>query len=768
MDDIVKLGSPSALSLLASAGTTSIPGLVVGGAILAVAAAVFTYKEYKKFEEKKHKKKIEEINQLYTERLKQITVPFYGSIDGFPPVFQLNKENKYESLHYTLAEVKDIGKLLPSGGDVALVSYRESIRAALRKLKEYYFLRAKSEDEESDEVTIRVLSYLLHMIDSKCLNFLGYEYDIAYLGALTEFINEYASLGRAEHSQHFDRLKEVYANLLEAKQKLEKHKEVLSLEETVSALRDHCVQHSDLLIRTFVKMIANKSDTDLAATVNHAEIIDGILRKHYIRKEVWGIELVADHQIEVPESVFKGWLKNLSLYYLSSLSIETGQKNEKAPIYEDFFNFLKKAEDYLANRTIGNSEKEVKKLNEEIKKQLQLIAKVFKDSDNFISTVYKPSDKKFHVVHDEALLVERSRIVANFAKLIDDVISLQYVCIHLSKSIKELGEIYVKNPRHFHKIFSAMAKLCTLIQADMQTCIDDFIALQEKNKDKMQAARKEQFPNEVRSLLDSVAVGVERLGAAVKSCRKKAKKAINQETTQSVAYEMLEVVESVLGRYFKETNTIEKKSISPPVIKQKNSTEQKEQPVHAGSGTGNLSDSLPPSTSQQSQGQSQEVSSLLPDEAPLEQLKKLTQEIYSKTVSISQTEPQIAKNYFTLYDTLIVMQEKSIALMDEPDKTEQRSLKAESTLELTLSLVKKTYSFLNKTSDERKQLASSFAKEIHNILNSEENSDLIDCHNNSISRFLYTHLCSCSFFRTDTRKKLTDFDMACAHLTTVT
>ncbi len=390
MPDVTKLGSLSALSLLASGGTTAIPGLIIGGAVVAVTAAIFTYKEYKKFEEKKHKKKIEEINKLYTERLKKITVPFYGSIDGFPPLFQLNKENKYESLHYTLAEVKDIGKVLPSGGDVALVSYRESIRAALRKLQEYYFLRAKNEDEESDEITIRVLSYLLHMIDTKCLNFLGYEYDIAYLDALTEFINEYASLGRGEHSQHFSRLKKVYKYLLEAKQKLEKHKEFLSLSETVAALRDHCVQHSDLMIRTLVKMVASKGDTELAATVSHDEIIDGILREHYIRKELWGIELVADHQVDILESVFKEWLKNLSIYYLSSLNIEAGQKTTKTPCYEDFFSFIKKAENYLAGKTIAQSEKEIKKLNEEIQEQLKLIAKVFKESDNFISTPFQP------------------------------------------------------------------------------------------------------------------------------------------------------------------------------------------------------------------------------------------------------------------------------------------------------------------------------------------------------------------------------------------
>ncbi len=618
--------------------------------------------------------------------------------------------------------------MLPSGGDVALVSYRESIRAALRKLQEYYFLRAQSEDEESDEITIRVLSYLLHMIDTKCLNFLGYEYDIAYLEALTEFINEYASLGRGEHSQHFSRLKKVYKYLLEAKQKLEKHKEFLSLSETVAALRDHCVQHSDLMIRILVKMVASKGDTELAATVSHDEIIDGILREHYIRKELWGIELVADRQVDIAESVFQRWLKNLSIYYLSSLNIETGQKNTKTPCYEDFFSFIKKAENYLAGKTIGKSEKEIKKLNEEMQQQLKQIAKVFNYSGNFISTVYRPSDKKFHVVHDESTLVERTKVVANFAKLIDDVISLQFVCIHLSKSIKELGEIYVKNPRHFHKIFGAVAKLCLLIQTDLQTCNDDFITLQEKNKDEMQVARKEQFPNEVRSLLDSVAVGVERLGAEINNCRRKAKKAITKDTIQSVSYEMLEVVESVLGRYFKDADTT-------------NTESEKQGDTCAGDSETNSDSFDVTQRAAAPQRQPLDINSPASKEEPLEQLKKLTQDIYHRIVAISRAEPQNSKNYFNLYDTLIVMQEKSISLMDEPDKTEERLFKAEKTLELTLNLAIRTSQFLNKALAERKQLASSFAREVHNTLNSEENSDVIDCHSNSISRFFYTHLC---------------------------
>ena len=759
--DIAKLGSPSALSLLASAGTTPIPALVIGGALLAVAGSVFVYTKFEKYEAKKHKKKIEEIIHIYEDKLKKIVVPYYGSIDGFPTIFQLTKEGTYESLHYTLAEVRDIGLLLPSG-DVALVSYRESIRAALRKLKEYYFLRAKGDDSENDEITLRVLSYLLHMIDTKCLNFLGYEYDIAYLGALTEFINTYASLGRGEHTQHFDRLKEVYSNLLEAKQKLEKHKEVLSLEETVSALRDHCIQHSDLLIRTLVKMVVGKDDTDLTKTVNHDELIDGVLRKHYIHSEVWGVVLRADSEIDIPESVFKEWIKNLSKYYLSSLNTETSKKTEKIPTYEDFFSFIKEAKNYLANKEIPPVDKAAKKISEEMRKQLSLIAKVFINSDNFISTVYRATDKTFHVVKDGEQLVERTLDVANFAKLTDDVISLQYLLIQLCKSIKKLGEIYTENPAHFHRILTAVDKLCVLVQEDLKTSSDDFTSLQEKNKDQMQVAKKELFPNEVKGLLEALSVGIELRREDIKRCRAKAQKAISTDTVQSASYEMFEVANSILGRYgisiavnasesaeakpvldkAKPSEPALKPELTPVIIKP---AIVKPEPGSAG---------VQPDSTRQPAVEIE----------PLEKLKNITQGIYSAIEGISKTDKHSATNYFKIYDALIVMQEKAITLDSEENKSEERLFKAEKTLEITTTLAQKVADFLNKKPEERKQEAASFAKEIHKILNNEDNSDVIDAHHNELSRYIYTHLCNFGLFKTDTRKKFIDLDVACSKL----
>lgn len=736
LEDITKLSSPSALSLLASGGTTAIPALAIGGAMLVVSAAVFSYKEYTKYNEKKHKAKIEEINAIWDDKLKRVIVPFYGEISGFPPIFQLNNDNKYESLNFTIDQIKDVGKNLPGGGDVALVSFRESIRSALRKLKEYYFLTLKH--NEKDEITLRVLTYLMNIISTKCLNFLGYEYDIAYLGAINEFINVYASLGNGEYSQHFDRLKEVYTNLLEAKQKLEKHKEVISLDETISALREHCMQHSDLLIRTLIKMVARKEDVDLVTTVNHSELIDGLLRQHYIRSEIWGFTLRSDRQIELPQTIFKQWIKDLSKYYLSSLDIENTHENEENPIYKNFFSFIEQAERYLKTQALDEVDKQTKISNQEMKEQLSLIISAFKKSENFLSTIYRVSDRKFHTVTDEDQIIDRTKVIANFAKLIDDVISLQHLCIHISKSIKELGELYVKNPLHFNKIFNAVDKLCELIQQDLKTVMEGFTLLQQKNKDQMQVAKKELFPNEVKKLLDALAVGIERLGAKIKNCRKKAKKAIKSDAIESAAYEMLEVAESILGRYFANPN------LDVPA----NADEQ----------------GLVSKKRSQVQSSVARKNPSLNEVFVVPQLKNQIKKIYSQILDLSEGEGAFKQEFLKVYDALVKLQIKAISLQTGKNIPEENIYKAKKTAAVALFVARKTQVLLNKSANARAEEVILASKEVHNVLNTEDNSDAIDYHRNPVSRFISTNLCNFGLFKTDTRKRCMELENAYANL----
>ncbi|KTD53733.1 hypothetical protein Lsan_4143 [Legionella santicrucis] len=727
--DLTKLGSPSALSLLANSET--IPSLVTAGAVLAVTAAFFTYSEYKNYQEKKHKKEIENVNELYSLHLKQMIVPSQGKIHGFPPIFQL-VDNKYHSMHFTSQQVKDIGSDVIHGTDIALSNYRESVRATIKKLQEYYFSRKNGKKVKSDDIGAGVLSYLMYMLDTKCLNFLGYEYDIAYLDAICKFINAYASQ-HGEKSQRFSRLSPVYMHLLKAKQKLEKHKEVLSLEETVAELKDSCINYSDILIRTLVKMVVKDSDTDLADTVAHNELKEGVLRQHYIRSEILEIELCADTQINIPDSIFKDWIKKLSTYYLHSLSTELENEKEQFDSPDDFFIILNLANQLLGKKLSRNSKEQVK-----IENELKRIRKVFKESGNFISTRFNKTTKKFEIVSDPLSLVERSLIMGKIAKIAHELVSLQYLSAFLLKSIQLLGDIYVNNPEHFCQIFHVLERLCTLIQEDSLAAKKAFMELQQGNDNNMQLEEKERFPNTVRDILESIYGEIKNFGEQIKESRQIAIKTIQTRTVKSVKYEMLGIANGISQIYFGDTITTnnEEKTFpsAPSEIPENNELDLPAQPIN---------------TEQENK------------DSLIDSLNKLSSSLFKSVWEIQKYDFFRSKSYFLMYDALSVMKNKSLMLLQENSSVNERRDKAEKTLALTVFLFNETIAFLNKSTTERQSFSANFYNLIHDKLNNQENNNFIDRHNNKVSRFIYTHICSYGIFKTDTRKKLDIFEDLC-------
>ena len=729
--DLTKLGSPSALSLFANSET--IPAMVSAGVVLAVSAALFTYAEFKNYQDKKHKEKVEKVNAFYALHLKQITVPHRGKIHGFPPIFQL-VDGKYQSMHFIPEQVKDIGSDVIHGTDIALSSYRESVRAAIKKLQEYYFARKDGGKVKADDVTAGVLSYLMQMLDTKCLNFLGYDYDIAYLDAICKFINAYSSQDSGEKSQHFSRLAPIYRHLLKAKQKLEKHKEVLSLQETVAELKDSCVSHSDRLIRMLVKMVVHDDDTDLADTVDHEELQEGILRQHYIHSEIKGVEVWSDKEIKIPNSIFKEWIKNLSEYYLASLSVDLKEEN-KITSPQLFFALLHKAKSMLERKQFAHSTEQ-----EQIEHELRHIRKVFRESGNFISTRFNKISKKFEIVSDPLHLIDRSLVMANIAKLAHEIISLQYLSAHLLKSIQLLGDIYVRNPTHFCKIFQVLESLCILIKVDVQATKKAFIELQEDNQNNMQIEEKEAFPNQIRDLLDAVFGEIKDLGEQVKECRKMAIRSISTPTVKSVKYEMLEIATTISKMYFTNFNELTQEQLAD------------ESYIDSCLDT---SEELPKQILEL--GSEQERSVVI--------LEQLTQSIYVRIMEIQNTELYRSKTYFNIYDALVNMKDKTVALLNENSTVAERHDKADKMLLLTSSLLKETLAFVMRPTAERQAGATAFFNTIKRQLSDKENADFIDRHHNMISRYIYTNIYSQGFFRTDTRKKLAAFEEACLQAT---
>ena len=155
-------------------------------------------------------------------------------------------------MHYNDDEVRDIGRVIPQD-PAELARYRQYVLDAILDLKAYYFTLDKT-----DDVTKGVVSYLLNILQNRCLSFVGYDYDITYLNALINFTINYISQEGTTKSPHFDHLKAVFSSLKYAVQDLEKHKESMSLLGLVNQTRSACQEVSNELLRLQVKLISPK------------------------------------------------------------------------------------------------------------------------------------------------------------------------------------------------------------------------------------------------------------------------------------------------------------------------------------------------------------------------------------------------------------------------------------------------------------------------------------------------------------------------------
>ncbi|MDX1900753.1 MAG: hypothetical protein SFW66_01955 [Gammaproteobacteria bacterium] len=537
--------SGSAVALGLAADPLALPVIVTAaGVALTVAAAQFVYHEYKAYEEAKYKKQIDDVNMLHQKYLAKIMIPNEAEIQGFPAIFRWgvgDKANTVESMHLTDDQVKEIGQSTRRCDDVALAVYRQHILSAILKLQEYYFIQ-----KNKDSVTSGVICYLLHMLEEKCLNFQGYDYDIAYLTALIHFINGYASLKHTKKTQHFSRFNAVYRYLLTAKQSLEKHKELLSLEEMLFQLKDFCLFQSDKLLRDFVSMVSEDDNLEFAETVTIEELANGILREEYIRSAYSGIVLERDHQIDVPDSLYKDWIKSLSQYYLASINVDAKINERNIQLSTDMFE--EKAD-------VRNNFWESNKKFQQIKK----VHNLFLKCHNFISS--KIVEGKLVPVSDGGEIIERSKILYHFVLLIHQMISLQYLSMRLIRSIKQLGEVYVKNPNHFREIFLALSVLCQTIKLNAEKCKENFMAIQVNNGNAMQLDTFQSLPEKIKSRLDTVILRIDNLEEDISDYRENATKDMkaSHEEVESMKHEMFETVRFIEKMYQLEVNVPEEK-----------------------------------------------------------------------------------------------------------------------------------------------------------------------------------------------------------------
>lgn len=743
--------SSTALSLAQAGAKEPVAALVVGGVLVTVAAAVFVYKQFESFEEKKYRKEIQKINNLHKKYLERIYVPGFNDVQGFPPIFKLNTDEKSgiaSSLHYTRDEVEAIGKQLPHGSDIALSGYRQKVQSAIFKIKEYYFSRDNHRD-----TTAGVLSYLLNMLDTKCLNFQGYDYDIAYLDAISKFIVAYSSLEGRTNSQHFSRLQPAVAYIREAKQALERHKESLSLEELIAELRDNCTNCSASLLRKLVKMMVPTQYAHLSETAAIEELGERILRKRYVSAQVLGLELKHDEEIILPKSVFQDWIEALADYYLMSLNPVGRLLDPEKWAPAELFKFTEKARSI--ERMLGHGTIDKKEL-ERYQKQMHQIREIFEHSHNFINTklVKKNKESKFEPVTQDKDILDRTEVMADFSRVIHSVISMQYLCTHLLKSIKQLGDLYAKDPDHCREIFEVLVNLCEVIRRSVVKVNHAFAEISNASENTMRLEHEELFSHEIQEDLDTIERTMENLGGEIVNYRTK----LNQKapiTIATVSYEMKAVADlmdkmypckhtgpGAASRFFRivqqATSSVKK---SPNKETPLATTEARDEPVVA-------------------------KVALATEEQRIKNLRDVSTDVLRK-ISLVQAQtlkdPQLAK-YKTIQQALNDLKTKAITLLQEQGKDEARSDKANSIATLAYSLSEKFSDFLALEPAQRYNETADFIEEISDAINEQDVVDHVDLHNNMIKRYLSRCLGGVGFFRTDTRSKLMVLHEACSGL----
>jgi hypothetical protein len=316
---------------------------------------------------------------------------------------------------------------------------------------------------------------------------------------------------------------------------------------------------------------------------------------------------------------------------------------------------------------------------------------------------------------------------------------MQYLCAHLLKSIKQLGDIYAKDPNHFREIFGVLSQLMVVIKNGVALNLSDFSDIEKANQNVMRLDKEELFSREIASTLNTVKQMTTKLGTEIIEYRNKASKP-SDPTEDSITYEM-RAIATLLSKMYPEAELPDQCCI--PIPKTPISTDVQKPESES-------KNSLP-------------VTELPSQETQSLRLHKLTSQIFN-LIREMQQEP-IAdlhiNQYVTIYRNLNTLQAKSIALLNEPNKTIQRAEKAQKTADLVMSLCQRTFDFLSLTKEERLEASLVFVQRIHNELSHPVNSSFLDKHNNTASQFIYTNLCGFGLFQTETRRKMGQLEKAC-------
>lgn len=777
-------GSASALSLI-STPERLIGMAVVAGVSVAVLASVSIYRAIENYEEKKHLEEIKRINALHKQYLAKIVIFDRHEFQGLPVIFQFGEKEKASEvscLRFNDDEVEQIGTKMSQLPDIGLAIYRMEIQDAIRKLQGYYRERKKtifgheSKKKEFDN-TSAVLSYLMYILQTYCLNWEGYDIDIAYLEALYKFIREYAGLGNHENNDHFDRLKEVNKHIKQAIQNLKERQSKLSLKDFLIDLKETTSFKVNGLLRNFIRLITPVENWHFIDHAAYDELIKGKLRRQYTKKALLGHTIAVDHEKKIPDSIFKDWSELLAKYYVQSMDPDMvpNRMLMKSPaklfVCPDFKRLTELRD--KRRKLLWLSEEEDQELDR-MQDELQQIKSVFVAAQHFLSVELDPKrvhkDPRFIPIKDDHKTLMRANVIAAIAILIHKIISLHYLCTHLMKSKDQLGELYLTNPEHFKNVFAVLEKLGDDISTSANAVFDEFKRIERDNENYMQL--NEKLKDNLVELLDSSQQSITMLSGKILRYRENIRKNPDRErpTKQSVMHEMFATVNSVVKMYGYQD--------LPPVeeIKPNKNKKDKEEvgasdapvsPVTALAPVANDNNAFINRAAPLARGSVMEE---VGEEEPskIEKIDELLKAIRDKiTVIERESDGSLRKQaevqaYRVLRNDLAGLLTKAESIDHEDNKSDERTAKAEALFDLLHLLCSDTLDFLSYSREKRIRVSATFASHVKETLNKAEYASL-DLHESKFKKKLYDM--GFRFFKTESRQKAGKVEMD-SHLIT--
>jgi len=674
----------------------------------------FGYHEYKEKKLLKKMKVIEEINNLRDVYLANIRLnSCTANTITLPKIFIFDDSANPKSVqlfHMTDAIMDDISNSLTKYDDVQLLSYGHHIANAIRGLKIFYKTRLQRwwwRRGSRDDVTSSVLCYLIEVLNTHCLKFEGCEADIAYVGAIAEFINAFASL-HGKGSERFKLLTRVYSNLIRAQGILREHSLTLTLEEQISELVPKCLHTTEALIKAFCKLVTPNKNWIYIEEAELEWLARGIIKPSYQYKGPLGL---THHVKEIPvsDSIIKDWMVRCCTDHLLSFKIDSNLTDNEL---------------FIDDKKYSPAD-----LN---KKQLGKLKKVFADCENFLTVI--AVDKNIYAINksiehiSESVEVKaRTEIFADFAVLIDKLISLQYFCSHLWKRIQQLGEIYIDNPHHLSYTFIVLKGVGQHVSDLSQALTDKLIAYSKQNNDVMFMTNQQKLCSDICKLLNEVQNGISRSIKLIIARHNKTPESKTSVLIDAEKEKMLKIASQIAKEYGIDTkNYVVQKQKIPDLAPPQNVT------------------SLVLNVAEDKKEYVQPLSA---DLSLAKDINAIIGDIYTRITWIKLHENPDTKPYECIYRTLMVMKWKCENILEE------KRVKALSMKEDLYAICNTTLTYLG--GDQNKRKDTDTVQDFANTVSNELKSKSFDLHKNKFYGL---------FFKTDSRNKAIDIDNACHEL----